>query len=277
MAHYECVRQEDGSILASKVEFEHAEMEPGEAKLWERLIPKFKDADTLSSKPAELHILRSRYKIVPIKEAQDYIQKLGESLVPAHERDRQPKDPLKISFRFYLVEDKSLEVLAYPNGIIIVKSELFDTLENEAQLAFFQSNAIAQVVERDIWRISQYQKDARILTSAGATIGWVPGIGALDAPFAIASIATGEMFNRYVDSLADQANRVGLEWMLAAGYDLREAPRAYKAYVLKNPDQPEYSPTYDSYQADKNKQFAALRSNLMAKLRTTYFQTTTTA
>ncbi|MGH9691810.1 MAG: hypothetical protein ACRD4C_12155 [Candidatus Acidiferrales bacterium] len=61
--------------------------------------------------------------------------------------------------------------------------------------------------------------------------------------------------------------------MLAAGYDLREAPRAYKAYVLKNPDQPEYSPTYDSYQADKNKQFAALRSNLMAKLRTTYFQT----
>src|SRR5690348_12737719 len=50
-AHYEGVRQKDGTVLASKIEFHHAELEPGEAKMWKQLSPKVKEANYLSFTP----------------------------------------------------------------------------------------------------------------------------------------------------------------------------------------------------------------------------------
>jgi predicted Zn-dependent protease len=79
---------------------------------------------------------------VPSKEAQDYVQRIGESLIPAHQKELAVGDPLKIPFRFYLIQDRSPNASAYPNGVVIVHSGLFNTLENESQIAFVLSHEI---------------------------------------------------------------------------------------------------------------------------------------
>jgi predicted Zn-dependent protease len=70
--------------------------------------------------------------------------------------------------------------------------------------------------------------------------------------------------NGYARSLENQADRVGMEWMLVAGYDIREAPRAWKAVSKKYGDHPT-NLFWDSH--DNN---TTRRSYLMAELRNNY-------
>jgi hypothetical protein len=70
--------------------------------------------------------------------------------------------------------------------------------------------------------------------------------------------------NGYARSLENQADRVGLEWMLASGYDIREAPRAWKAVALKMGDHPT-NIFWDDH--DNN---TTRRSYLMAELKNNY-------
>jgi len=138
--HYEGVRAENGSIQAKTVEFQHGELENGEAKLWRHYDPKVKPPDYASFVPGELEMHWKKYKILPNQQVQDYIAKIGESLIPEHQRDLPAGDPMKIPFRFYLVEAKSFNAVSYPNGVVVVHSDVFDVLQNEAQLAFVLSH-----------------------------------------------------------------------------------------------------------------------------------------
>ncbi len=270
MAHYEGVGQKDSSVSASKVEFEHFELLHGEAKLLQKLAPTIHKGDALISQPDELEIGRTKYKLVPSQDAQDYLQKLGESLVPLHQRELPGDSALKIAYRLYLVEDKKFDVLSFPNGVILVKSGLFDGLENEAQLAYYMARGMAQVEERDIWHLSRhFAPSGKELAIAAAEAGFgAMGAGIL-APVVVYAVA----HDKFVESLTDQSDRLALKWMLSAGYDIREAPRVYKAYALTHPDHTPISPKTDANQTEKNDACAERRSFLMTELRTNYSQT----
>src|ERR1019366_109093 len=54
MAHYEGASRSDGSLLASKVEFERFELEPSEIKTLRKLTSKIQKGDPLISQPDEL-------------------------------------------------------------------------------------------------------------------------------------------------------------------------------------------------------------------------------
>jgi hypothetical protein len=88
---------------------------------------------------------------------------------------------------------------------------------------------------------------------------FVPFGGALIADLAVAGIR-----NSFARSLENQADRVALEHMLSAGYDIREAPESWKAVAVKKGDGL-VNPFWSSHD---NK--AMRRSYLMAELRTRY-------
>jgi predicted Zn-dependent protease len=115
---------------------------PGEAKLWKKVEPDVKPPDYSKLEPGEFKMRECVYgwcaqQIVPNEESQNYITEIGESLIPAHQRELPAGDPLKISCRFYLVKAKGFNAVAYPNGVVLVHSGVFDILQNEAQLAFY--------------------------------------------------------------------------------------------------------------------------------------------
>jgi hypothetical protein len=268
MASYAAVGQKDGSVLASRVEFEDFELSLDESKRLQRLAPRVQKGDPRIARPDELRIGRNKYKLLASPEAQEYVQKLGESLIPQRQRGLPAGSPLKIDYRFYLVEDKEFNVLSFPSGTIVVNSGLLEGLEDEAQLAFHVSRAVTQVEEMDAWRLSRYNSTpghkALKAVAIGAKAG-VPFMG-LDIPMIIVASKSDD----FVDLLRDQADRLALEWMLAGGYDIREAPRAYKVYALRHPDHKPLYPKPDANQVEKNELAAARRAFLMTELRANY-------
>ena len=255
--HYEGHRQEDGSIQAEKIEFQHGELEDGEAKFWKHFDPKVKDPDYAGFVPGELRMHWKKYRIVPNQEVQEYVAKLGESLIPAHQKDLPAGDPLKIPFQFYLVDAKSFNAVSYPNGVVVVHSGIFDVLQNEAQLAFVLSHEISHAVEKHEWQEHQYHRTELIALRAGGA--FIPFGGGL-----VTSLMASGIQNQFARSLENQADRVGLEWMLAAGYDIREAPASWKAVSMKKGDR-DLNPFWDSHDNHTTR-----RSYLMAELRNNY-------
>ena len=254
---YEGVRQPDGSIQAQKIEFQHAEISSGEARMRRRFAPTVTEPDYASFEPGELKMPWATFKIVPSHEAQDYISRLGNSLIPGHQKDLPDGDPLKIPFKFFLVDKKNFNAASYPNGVVIVHSGVFDVLENEAQLAFVLSHEISHAVEKHVWFLHQYHWNELLALRAGGA--FIPYGGSF-----VADLLASGIRSQYSRSLENQADRVGLEWMLAAGYDIREAPQSWKAVSRQKGDSVA-NPFWGSH--DNN---TTRRSYLMSELRNNY-------
>jgi hypothetical protein len=229
-AHYEGNAQPDGSVLASKVEFEHAELAKGEADLRRQWTPKVKEPDYAASKPGQLKMIYKKYQILADKDAQEYVSELGEILIPQHQKDLPAGSPLKIPFQFYVVNNTVPDLNSFESGTIVVNSGLFGVLENEAQLAFLLEQEIAQILEKQGWRDREYHK--RRITAL--EVGQIAALPVAGLPYAFVpaekSVLNGDDYAR---SLQNQAERVGLEWTLASGFDIREAPKAWKSLSLK--------------------------------------------
>jgi predicted Zn-dependent protease len=223
--------------------------------MWRRFTPTVTGPDYANFQPGDLKIGWKSYKIVPSREAQEFISKLGNSLVPDHQRQLPDGDPRKISFRFFLVENGGFNALTYPNGVIVVYSGLFDVLENEAQLAFVLSHEISHVVEKHAWQQNEYYRSELIaLREAG---GLVPG------GLRLGNLQASSSSIQYARTLENQSDRVALEWMLAAEYDIREAPQSWRAVSKKktnsliNP----FWATRDNYTSRRSYLIAELRNN----------------
>jgi hypothetical protein len=141
-------------------------------------------------------------------------------------------------------------------------------LENEAQLAFLLSDAITQVLERDVWRLLQTDKLAR------SGLGLLTVAADLTLPLAAIPLEgiSSAMTQSTAEDLVEQAERVGMEGMLEAGYDVREAPRTWKAFALKEPP---LNPLVKDYpeqanRADEDNELALRRGQLMTQLRENY-------
>lgn len=70
--------------------------------------------------------------------------------------------------------------------------------------------------------------------------------------------------NGYQRSLENQSDRMGLEYIVSAGYDPREAPRVWKLMAIKHGDRP----TNFFYSSHDNN--ATRRSYLMLEIRNNY-------
>jgi hypothetical protein len=259
---YEGVRQPQGFILASRVEFMRNELEKGEANMWKSLKVNVKASNYTDQRPGELKITQiGKFKLVPNEQAQQYVRELGEKLIPEYQKNLPPGDPGKIPFQFYLVADKEPNAFATPNGIVVVHSAMFNVLENEAQLAAVMGHEISHAVQEHTWRQQQYHAKKLKALKIGAAIGSMWGGSAVTG---IANMVEGAVRNGYSRSLENQADRIGLHYMLASGYDIREAPRVWKLMTKAYGDQG----TNLFWSSHDNN--ATRRSYLMAEIRSNY-------
>jgi Peptidase family M48 len=259
---YQGTRQKDGSILAKKVEFTENELTKGEARLWKLLTPKVKPPAYTTGRPGELRIQRiQKYKLTPNEDVQKYVQDLGNSLVPRFQREMATGDPQKIPFQFFVVDDKTPNAFSLANGTIVVNTGILMLLENEAQLAAVIGHEIAHSSEEHTLRQLQYHKKALTALRIGAAIGAAYGGRALTD---LANLTEAAIRNGYNRSLENQADRVGMEYMMNAGYDPREAPRVWKVMAMKAGDHPTnfFWSTHDN---DTTR-----RSYLMSELKNNY-------
>jgi predicted Zn-dependent protease len=176
--------------------------------------------------------------------AQDYINRVGQSLVPAG------SDKL---YAFKIILNPIPEARSLSTGTIYVSTGLLSSIDNEAQLAYVLGHEIAHVEKEhwkedvlvaeglEDWNEKQQQKKEKIdlLTKVGlgvATGGlWNAGnFGAASvAMFANAAMPTllklampGAVVS-WDRQQEDQADEIALGYMLNRKYDPREVPKFY--------------------------------------------------
>jgi hypothetical protein len=111
---------------------------------------------------------------------------------------------------------------------------MLEDLDNEAELAFVLSHDMARAAEKQAWRVSHYRRAERLSLAA---------VAGAAAPFTFGQSGLGmwivekgriSSLQRELDA---QADRVGLEYMLAAGYDPHEAPETWRAIARDRKEQ----------------------------------------
>ena len=84
-----------------------------------------------------------------------------------------------LEFRFYVVEDSSINAAALPDGTVLVNTGLLGAVENESQLAFVLSHEIAHVLQAHHWREAKDTCTARVMLMIGAAASsyFIPDLG----------------------------------------------------------------------------------------------------
>jgi hypothetical protein len=168
--------------------------------------------------------VEGRMKLFPVASVQDYVTTLGDSLLPPGNRGTSKA----LEFRFFVVEDASINAASLPDGTLLINTALLGALQNEGQLAFVMSHEIAHVLQVHHWREVHETRGQRVgLTIAGVVAsGFIGDVGLFMAGMGIASVVNGHQ-----RELENQADRLGLQNVIEHGYDPREAPKFCKMVI----------------------------------------------
>ncbi len=176
-------------------------LEPAERRLWNSLKVEVKEPNFDRRRSGRVSIRdRPEYEIIANADVQQYVADLGIRLVPAFQRDLPDDDPARIPFRFYVIRNERAGATAIAS-VILVHTRTFEILKNEAQLASILSHEIAHITQKHAWRLDQ--------------------------------MVRGSIRVDHARAYENQADRVGLDYMVHAGYDPREAARTWKLFARK--------------------------------------------
>ncbi len=228
---YAGIRRDDGKIDTQRIEL-HEAAPPDAYKLPhdEQVVPG-KDPQT------GIEVLEfrrgnkvdGRMKLFPVHEVQQYVADLGTSLLPAGPRGTT--HPLE--FRFYVVEDPSINAQALPDGTVLVNTGLLGVVDNEAELAFTMSHEIAHVLQAHSWREANETRGARV----GLLIAGLAGAAFVgDVSLFLSGLGMEAVVNGHQRGLENQADRLGLQTIIDRGYDPREATKLMRTIIERYGD-----------------------------------------
>jgi predicted Zn-dependent protease len=130
--------------------------------------------------------------------------------------------------RVYVVRTPQFNASMAPNGVMQVWTGLILRADNEAQLACVLGHEIGHYLRRhslQLWRDMRLKGDMLAFFSLGAAAA---GVGYVTPLVQLATLASVYAFSRDNEREADE---VGFELMVNAGYDPREAARVWEALM----------------------------------------------
>jgi len=194
------------------------------------------EAQYMNAVSQEVAQMKAKLPLVDDPALQEYVARVGSGLVPHW------VNPEELKFNFSVVQDDSLNAFALPDGTVVVHTGLLRVLENEAQFATVIGHEIAHATNRHGYRGYKHQSKMMWI-QLGAMVGGIVVGSKTDS--AVAGILTGigsgltlsAIVNGHGRELEDEADRVGLEYMVEAGYDPFEAPKVWKIFNQHSGDQ----------------------------------------
>jgi len=226
--HYEGTQDEEGTILVSKATFLPAK--PSKFIAISGL--EFRNI-TLelprATPPAHKQKLRysdseSRFKAIDDSVLQERLHRIGMSVVPAYQKALPDEHPSKIQFRFYAVDNEKLRSeICSIDGMILLPKPVIERLKSDDQLAAIIADGIALNLQRQAVRLTSASRTFLGVEAVSDVVGLVvPG-------FAIADLADLNPLERKVLVLLQQQRaRIALALLNEAGYDLHQAPEAWR-------------------------------------------------
>jgi predicted Zn-dependent protease len=157
--------------------------------------------------------LKNHQLILQNKALNDYVNKIGSLIL-----DQTPQTPFH--FNFYIVNSPAINAFATPGGYIYINKGLLLAVENEAELAGVIAHEIGHANARHIASIIEKSQKLNMAALAGVLAGiLLGGGGETSAAIAAFSLAgSSSMTLRYMREHEEEADRMGLEYLVKAGY-----------------------------------------------------------
>ena len=199
------------------------------------------EAEFMAAVGQEVGQLQRQLKKVDDPELQAYVERVGRRLVPKW------VDPQQYKFTFTLVADPTLNAFALPDGTVVIHTGLLAALENEAQLATVLGHEITHTTHRHGYRGYKDQQGKQKWFGLGSAVAGVLVGAKTDS--AVAGLVTGTgsqlalkaAVNGHGRKFEDEADVVGLYYMVEAGYDYMEAPEVWRLFGKYVQDQDKMS------------------------------------
>lgn len=146
---------------------------------------------------------------------QDYVQYLGSQLAASSERPDLP-------WTFRVLDDEIVNAFAAPGGFIYVTRGILGHLNSEAELATVLGHEIGHVTARH----SANQISKQQLMGMGLAVGMIlePGVAAWSD---VAQAGLGLAALKFSRDDERQADKLGLRYMIGAGFDPYQAPEVF--------------------------------------------------
>ena len=174
--------------------------------------------------------LRSDGTVYDDAEMNDFINRFGSRLTGTEPARGQP-------FLFFIVRDDSINAFALPGGFIGVHTGLLAVAGSESELASVLGHEMGHVTQHHIARMLKNQKQASMLAMAGMVLGALAIRNNPDA--GVGAIALGDsLATRSILSFSRdaerEADRIGLQVMREAGFDVNGAPTFFGRLQRQN-------------------------------------------
>lgn len=169
--------------------------------------------------------LRSQVRIIDNPQIEQYVKSLGYKLT------EQSDDPSR-RFTFFVVDEPVINAFAGPGGFIGINSGLITATESEGELAAVMAHEIAHVTQGHIGRSIELQDKMTLPALAGLAAAILIGSQNPEAGQAAAmGVMAGQaqMQLNFSRQNEEEADRVGMQMLAAAGFD----PRAMPAFFEK--------------------------------------------
>jgi len=161
----------------------------------------------------EQRAIESSGLIYPDKALEDYLNQFAAKL--------QPRSS-DLEIRVKVIKNTGLNAVAYPNGMIYIHSGLLARMDNEAQLAAVLAHEITHCTQRHALRAFQAAQDQPdLLRAVQHTLSKTKGLKDIAGFMGISGAIAA--FSGHIRELEAEADRMGIELMVRAGYDPREA------------------------------------------------------
>lgn len=191
----------------------------------------------------EEEALLKRAKIYDDPLLEDYLSGIADRLTP--DQVREAGGP---GIKVGVIRDATFNAFAMPNGKIYIHTGLLSRVENEAQLATIIGHEATHVTHRHALKFTRDARNKQILytvAAVAASIGIAVAAGSrvrADDPVGAAvlsqtanavlglglALATVAAIHGYGRDLEREADREGMEQLVAAGYDPNEAPKVFQ-------------------------------------------------
>jgi predicted Zn-dependent protease len=195
--------------------------------------PSFTDADEERMAQANAQKFEAKNQIWKDPLLETYITDIQQRIVAVSK-------PRPFTYRARVVSDASVNAFTFGGGLLYYHAGLIARMENEAQLAMVMGHETGHVTERHvprgIERAYGIQLIGQLAVTAGAVTGTRPPIpgAALDKAYEYSMNAA---INGHGRGLETEADEIGLDYMVKAGYDPLEAPRTFEQLLKEYGDQ----------------------------------------
>jgi predicted Zn-dependent protease len=150
-------------------------------------------------------------KLIEDPEVVDYTNRVGQRIVKSLDVHIWP-------YHFFVVDSDTLNAFAAPAGYVFINRGLVEIMEEEGELAAILGHEVAHVQSRHISQRMARSKKLNMATLAGIVAGIFLGGEAGAAIMQGGMAASGSMQLKYGREDEEEADRKGLLYMEAAGY-----------------------------------------------------------